>query len=88
MMEKWKGIMQAGFLEMPVNVICNRSSSGASEWHGSGETSKYWPMNQLQFETNIGTVLILKSEIRKNGKHYIEFKGSGNMKGPLAERMD
>jgi len=29
-----------------------------------------------------------KDAIRTNGKHYIEFKGSGNPKGPLAERMD
>ncbi len=86
-MEKWKGIMQAGFLEIPVNVTCNRSSTGESEWYGSGETDKYWPMNQPQLETNIGTVLIVKSEIRMNGKHYIEFKGSGNPKGPLAESM-
>ena len=88
MMGKWKGIMQAGFLEIPVNVIYNHSSNGVIEWHGSGETDKYWPMNQPQLETNIGTVLIVKSEMRMNGKHYIEFKGSGNMKGPLAERMD
>ena len=86
-MEKWTGIMQAGFLEIPVNVICSRSSDGGREWRGSGETGKDWPMNQIQFETNIGTVLIVKSEIRLNGKHYIEFKGSGNPKGPLAERM-
>jgi len=45
-------------------------------------------MNQPQIETNIGTVLIVKDAIRTNGKHYIEFKGSGNPKGPLAERMD
>ena len=88
MMEKWKGMMQAGFLEIPVNIVYNRASDGVREWHGSGETGKYWPMNELQFETNIGTVLILKSEIRKNGKHYIEFKGSGNPKGPLADHMD
>jgi hypothetical protein len=45
-------------------------------------------MNQPQIETNIGTVLIVKDAIRLDGKHYIEFKGSGNPKGPLAERMD
>jgi len=88
MMGKWKGIMKAGFLEIPVNVTYTRSSEGVSEWHGSGETDKYWPMNQPQLETNIGTVLIVKDAIRLNGKHYIEFKGSGNPKGPLAERMD
>ncbi len=86
-MGKWKGIMQAGFLEIPVNVICNRSADGVREWHGSGETGNYWPMNQLQFETNIGTVLIVKSEMRVNGKHHIEFKGSGNPKGPLADHL-
>ena len=32
--------------------------------------------------------LAKKDAIRTNGKHYIEFKGSGNPKGPLAERMD
>jgi hypothetical protein len=87
-MGEWKGIMQAGFLEIPVKVNYSRSSDGVSEWHGSGETDKYWPMNQPQLETNIGTVMIVKSEIRSNGKHYIEFKGSGNPKGPLAKRMD
>ncbi len=86
-MEKWTGIMQAGFLEISVNVICNRSPDGGREWHGNGETAKYWPMNQLQFETNIGTVLIVKSQMRVNGKHYIEFKGSGDPKGPLADHL-
>jgi len=87
-MGKWKGIMRAGFLEIPVNVIYNRFSDGVSEWHGSGVTDKYWPMNQPQFETNIETVLIVKDDIRPDGKHYIEFKGSGNPKGPLAEGLD
>lgn len=87
-MEKWKGVMQSGFLEIPVIVNYTRSSIGVSEWYGSGVTDKYWPMNQPQFETNIGTVLILKDAIRSDGRHYIEFKGSGNPKGPLAERMD
>jgi hypothetical protein len=87
-MGKWKGIMQSGFLEITVNVTFNRSLGGVSEWYGSGETEKYWPMNQPQLETNIGTVLIVKDAIRLNGKHYIEFKGSGNPKGPLAEHLD
>ena len=86
-MEKWKGIMQTEFLEIPVIVTYIRSSRGVSEWQGSGITDRYWPMNQPQFETNIGTVLIVKDEIRSDGRHYIEFKGSGNPKGPLAERM-
>ncbi len=86
-MEKWKGIMQSGFLEIPVVVTFTRSSIGAGEWFGTGITDRYWPMNQPEFETNIGTVLIVKDSIRPDGKHYIEFKGSGNPKGPLAERM-
>jgi hypothetical protein len=86
-MEKWKGIMQAGFLEIPVSVTYSHSSGGVSEWYGSGITEKYWHMNQPQLETNIGTVLIVKDEIRSDGRHYIEFKGSGNPKGPLAERL-
>ena len=80
--------MQAGFLEISVSVTYSRSSVGVSKWYGSGVTDKYWPMNQPQLETNIGTVLIVKSEMRMNGKHYIEFKGSGNPKGPLTERLD
>ena len=87
-MQHWRGIMQAGFLEISVSVTYSRSSVGVSEWYGSGITDKYWPMNQPHFETNIGTVLIVKSEIRRNGKHYLEFKGSGNPKGPLTERRD
>ena len=86
-MEKWKGIMQAGFLEIPVTVTYSRSSVGVTEWYGSGITDKYWPMNQPQLETNIGTVLVVKDQIRSGSRHYIEFKGSGNPKGPLAERM-
>ena len=86
-MEKWKGIMQSGFLEIPVNVTYILSSVGVREWSGSGVTDKYWPMNQPQLETNIGTVLILKDTIRSDGRHYIEFKGRGNPKGPLAERI-
>jgi hypothetical protein len=87
-MGKWKGIMQSGFLEIPVNVTHNRSSNGVSEWFGSGLTDRYWPMNQPQFETNIGTTLMVKDAIRMDGRNYIEFKGSGNPKGLLAERMD
>ena len=80
--------MQAGFLEISVSVTYSRSSVGVSKWYGSGVTDKYWPMNQPQFETNIGKVMIVKDEIRSNGRHYIEFKGSGNPKGPLAELMN
>jgi hypothetical protein len=85
--EKWKGIMQSGFLEISVVVTFSRSSIGVGEWFGTGITERYWPMNQPTFETNIGTVLILKDSIRPDGKHYIEFKGNGHPKGPLAERM-
>jgi hypothetical protein len=86
-MGKWKGIMQSGFLEIPVNVTYNRSANGETEWFGNGVTDRYWPMNQPQFETNIGTVLIMRQAIRPGSRHYIEFKGSGKPKGPLAERM-
>ncbi len=86
-MEKWKGIMQSGFLEISVVVAFTRSSTGVREWSGTGLTDRYWPMNQPTFETNIGTVLILKGSMRPGGKHYIEFKGSGSPKGPLAEVM-
>jgi hypothetical protein len=44
-------------------------------------------MNQPQFETNIGTVLIVREAIRPGSRHYIEFRGSGKPKGPLAEAM-
>jgi hypothetical protein len=87
MMAIWKGTMQAGFLEISVIVTYTRSSTGVTKWYGSGVTDRYWPRNQPQFETNIGTVLIVKDEIRSNGGHYIEFKGSGNPDGALAERM-
>ena len=86
-MGKWKGIMISGFLEIPVTVTYNPSSVGLREWSGSGVTDKYWPMNQPQLETNIGTVLIVNQAIRSDGRHHIEFKGSGNPKGPLAEAM-
>lgn len=86
-MGKWKGLMISGFLEVPVTVTFGDPSFHAREWSGSGATDKYWPVSQLQFETNIGTVLILNQAFRANGKHYIEFKGSGNPKGPLAEAM-
>ena len=90
-METWKGIMQSGFLEIPVVVTFARLSIRGGEWgewFGTGITDRYWPMNPPTFETNIGTVLILKNSIRSGGKHYIEFKGTGNPKGPLAERMN
>jgi hypothetical protein len=87
MMVRWKGIMTSGFLEMPVTVTYGSPSASLREWSGSGATDKYWPMSPLQFETNIGTVLILKQAIRADGKHHIEFKGSGNPKGPLAEAV-
>jgi len=87
MMGKWNGLMISGFLEIPVTVTYNSPSVGMRAWSGSGATNKYWPMSQLQFETNIGDVLILNQAIRSDGKHYIEFKGSGNPKGPLAEAM-
>jgi hypothetical protein len=87
MMGKWKGTMISGFLEIPVTVNYDSPSLRLREWSGSGATNKYWPMSQLQFETNIGDVLILNQAIRADGKHHIEFKGSGNPKGPLAEAM-
>jgi hypothetical protein len=86
-MVRWKGIMISGFLEMPVTVTYDSPSIRLREWSGSGATDKYWPMSPLQFETNIGTVLILNQAIRADGKHHIEFKGSGNPKGPLAEAV-
>jgi hypothetical protein len=86
-MGKWKGIMISGFLEIPVTVTYNSPSVGLCAWSGSGVTDKYWPMNQPQFETNIGTVLIVNQAIRSGGRHYIDFKGSGKPKGPLSEAM-
>lgn len=86
-MGKWKGIMISGFLEIPVTVTYNPPSVGLREWSGSGVTDKYWPVNQHQFETNIGTVLIVNQAIRPGGRHYIDFKGSGKPKGPLSEAM-
>jgi len=87
-MGKWKGIMISGFLEIPVTVTYNSPSVGLGDWFGSGITEKYWPMNQPQFETNIGTVVIVKEAIRSGSRHYIDFKGIGKPKGPLAERMN
>ncbi len=86
-MQTWKGLMISGFLEMPVTVAYGPPSGRLREWFGVGETDRYWPMSQLQFETNIGTVLILNQAIRRDGKHHIQFKGSGDPKGPLAEAM-
>jgi hypothetical protein len=87
MMGKWKGVMKTEFLEIPVTVTFNTAPVGLGEWFGSGMTDKYWPMNQPQFETNIGTVLIMNEAIRSESRHYIEFRGSGKPKGPLAEAM-
>ncbi len=87
MMGKWKGVMISGFLEIPVTINYGSPSGSLREWSGSGVTDKYWPMSPLEFETNIGTVVIFNQAIRKDGKHHIEFKGSGNPKGPLAAIM-
>jgi hypothetical protein len=86
-MGKWKGVMISGFLEIPVTVTYNPPSLGLRQWSGSGETDKYWPVDQPQFETNIGTVVIVNQAIRSGGRHYIEFKGSGDPKGPLSEAI-
>jgi hypothetical protein len=87
-MGKWKGIMISGFLEIPVTVTYGYSSVGLRQWFGSGITEKYWPMNEAQFETNIGTVVIVNEAIRSGSRHYIDFKGIGKPEGPLAEAMD
>jgi hypothetical protein len=79
--------MRTEFLEIPVTVTYNALSGGVGEWYGSGVTDRYWPMNQPQVETNIGTVLIVKEAIRSESRHYIEFRGSGKPKGPLAEAI-
>jgi hypothetical protein len=84
MMGMWNGIMTAEFLEIPVTVIFNPPSDGGEVWYGTGVTNKDWPKNQVQFQTNIGAVLIVNQTIRSDGKHYIAFRGSGNPKGPLA----
>lgn len=86
-MGKWKGIMISGFLEIPVTVAYRSSSDRVPQWFGSGTTDKYWPMGQLKFETNIGTVHIFNQAVRRDGKHHIEFQGSGPPKGPLAKVM-
>jgi hypothetical protein len=86
-MGKWKGIMISGFLEIPVTVTYGSPSVGLRPWSGSGITEKYWPMNEPQFETNIGTVVIVNEAIRSGSRHYIDFKGIGKPKGPLAEAM-
>lgn len=86
-MGQWRGLMICGFLEIPVTITYNPSSVGLRQWSGSGATDKYWPMSPLQFDTNIGTVLVVNQAIRSDGRHHIEFKGSGNPKGPLAEAM-
>ena len=86
-MRRWKGIMISGFLEIPVIVTYGSPSDNLHGWSGSGATDRYWPRTQLQFETNIGTVLILNQATRADGKHHIEFKGSGNPQGPLAEAI-
>jgi hypothetical protein len=80
-------LFKAKKLEIPVTVTFNAAPVGLGEWFGSGTTDKYWPLNQPQFETNIGTVLILNEAIRSESRHYIEFRGSGKPKGPLAEAM-
>jgi hypothetical protein len=86
-MGKWKGIMISGFLEIPVTVTYGYSSVGLRQWFGSGITEKYWPMKEAQFETNIGTVVIVNEAIRSGSRHYIDFKGIGKPEGPLAEAM-
>jgi hypothetical protein len=80
--------MQAGFLEVPGKGIHGRSSDGVGEGHGSGETDKSCPLNQPLPATNIGRVLMVKSEMRLNGKDHAEFKRGGNPQGSLAESPD
>ena len=87
-MGRWKGIMPAGFVEISVNVTSNRSSNGLNEWLGSGATEKVRLTNQPFFETNLGTVRIVKDPPRSDGKPYVEFKESGNPEGPFAAIMD
>jgi hypothetical protein len=79
--------MISGFLEIPVTVTYRASSESVPQWFGSGITDRYWPTSQIEFETNIGTVHIFNQAIRRDGKHYIEFKGNGIPKGPLAKVM-
>jgi hypothetical protein len=57
--------MEAGFLEIPVSVTYNPPSLGFHKWSGNGVTAKYWPTNEPQFETHIGTKLILNQATPK-----------------------
>ena len=86
-MGEWRGIIQAGDLELAVIVIYWLPDDGMGEWYGSAVTEKPLPIDQPQFETNIGTVVIVNQTIRSDGTHSITFRGSGNPKGPLAEAM-
>ena len=79
--------MISGFLEIPVTVTYRSPSKGMPQWFGNGITDKYWPASQVEFETNIGEVHIFNRVMRRDGKHYIEFKGNGTPKGPLAKLM-
>jgi hypothetical protein len=86
-MGKWNGIMMCGFSGIPVTVTFDSPSDGLEVWYGNSVTNKDWAKNQRQFETNIGAVLIVNKAIHSDGRHHIEFRGSGNPKGPLAQAM-
>jgi hypothetical protein len=86
-MGKWNGIMMCGFSGIPVTITFDFPSDGLEVWYGNSVTNKDWAKDQRRFETSIGAVLIVNKAIRSDGRHHIEFRGSGNPKGPLAEAM-
>lgn len=87
-MPKWRGLMQAGDLLVPVTVTYTLpSGSGFGSWEGVGILDKEMPPEQFPTETNIGRIIIRHMLMGPSGGCEIMFTGSGEPSGPLAEAM-
>lgn len=86
-MDRWEGVIRAKDLQMNAVVYYQAPSNEyLGEWYGTGISEKYWPIEQKQFETNIGTIIITHQTIESD-EYFIEFQGSGEPKGSLAIKI-
>ena len=94
-MGQWKGTVESRNLRMTATIEFTTSYNVAErlymrEWHGQGYSDRPWRhvfFEDMDIETNVGEIRILKQTKMDNGLFEIEFKGNGVPKGRLADAI-
>lgn len=86
-MEKWKGIISFGDYSIDAIIFYKRPEQySLGEWRGYGLLQEQLSLDLIgkTVETDVGSILIIKLSYENR---EIEFRGTGPIKGPLAEAM-